>query len=66
MYSNTNERKKVSLATEKQVFNLKKLYTEEELTRALDIVKKNKLEDLTVQEASSLLAKKIKKDEVKK
>jgi len=57
--------KKVSLATEKQVLNLRKLYTEEELSKALNIVKKNKIEDLTVQEASSLLAKKIKKEEVK-
>lgn len=57
--------KKVSLATEKQVLNLRKLYTEEELAKALNIVKKNKIEDLTVQEASSLLAKKIKKEEVK-
>lgn len=58
-------KKSVSLATEKQIANLKKLYSEEELVKALGIVKKTKIEDLTVQEASSLIAKRIKKDEAK-
>lgn len=47
----------VSKATEKQIELLKELYSEEELNKALDIVKKEKIEDLTVLEASSLISK---------
>lgn len=54
-----------SLATEKQIVNLKKLYSEEEINKALGMVKKSKIEELTVQEASSLIAKRIKKEEAK-
>lgn len=52
------ETKKVkSKATEKQIELLKELYSEEELNKALDIVKKENIEDLTVVEASSLISK---------
>ena len=49
--------KKVSKATEKQIELLKELYSEEEIIKALDLVKKDKIEDLTVVEASSLISK---------
>lgn len=60
-----DKKKIVSLATEKQLSNLQKLYNEEELNRALGMVKKSKIEELTIQEASSLIAKRIKKEEAK-
>lgn len=47
----------VSKATKKQIELLKELYSEEELNKALDIVKKENIEDLTVVEASSLISK---------
>jgi len=57
--------KKATKATEKQIEKLKTLYTEDELKHALGIVKKVTIEDLSVQEASSLIAKRTqKKDEV--
>jgi hypothetical protein len=49
--------KKVSKATEKQIELIKELYSEEEIEKALDIVKKENIEDLTVVEASSLISK---------
>jgi hypothetical protein len=49
--------KKVSKATEKQIELIKELYSEEEIIKALDLVKKDKIEDLTVVEASSLISK---------
>lgn len=59
------EKKQYSKATNTQIEKLKTLYTEEQLNQALGIVKKEKLEDLSIQEASSLIAKKMpKKDEV--
>ena len=51
------KKQSVSKATEKQIELLKKLYSEEELNKALDIVKKENIEDLTVLEASSLISK---------
>ncbi len=50
----------VSKATEKQIELLKELYSEEELNKALDIVKKENIEDLTVVEASQLISKRKK------
>lgn len=49
--------KKVSLATESQIKIIKEKLNEEQIKVALDLVKKQKLEDLTVVEASSLLKK---------
>ena len=49
--------KKVSLATESQIKIIKEKLNEEQIKVALDLVKKEKLEDLTVLEASSLLKK---------
>ena len=51
------KKQSVSKATEKQIELLKELYSEEELNKALDIVKKENIEDLTVLEASSLISK---------
>lgn len=53
-------KKEVTKATQKQLSTLKELYSVEDLQRALGIVKKEKLEDLTVYEASSLISKKSK------
>ena len=56
---------KVINATSTQVNKLKELYSEEEITKALGMVKREKIEDLTIQEASSLISKRMpKKDEV--
>ncbi len=63
--SNQKESKKVSLATEKQISILKDLYSQEEQMQALRFIKKSKLEELTIQEASSLISKRNKKEEVK-
>ena len=52
-------------ATASQIETMKKLYSEEELQKALTLVKKAKLEDMTVYEASNLISKRAKKDEVK-
>lgn len=49
-----------SKVTEKQIEVINSLYSEEEIKQALDIVKKEKLEDLTVVEASSLISKRKK------
>ena len=58
--------KKVIKATATQINKLKELYSEEEITKILGMVKKEKIEDLTVQEASSLISKRMtKKDEGK-
>ena len=57
---------KVINATSTQVNKLKELYSEEEITKALGMVKREKIEDLTIQEASSLISKRMaKKEEVK-
>lgn len=55
--------KKETKATNTQVEKIKSLYTKEEITKALGIVKKEKLEDLSVKEASSLIAKRMQKKE---
>ena len=56
---------KVINATATQINKLKELYSEEEITKALGMVKREKIEDLTIQEASSLISKRMpKKDEV--
>lgn len=52
--------KPVSKATEKQIELIKKLFNEEEIIKALDLVKKENIEDLTVVEASSLISKRKK------
>ena len=49
---------KVINATATQINKLKELYSEEEITKALGMVKREKIEDLTIQEASSLISKK--------
>jgi predicted lipoprotein len=49
--------KKVSLATMDQIERIKKALNEEQIKVALDLVKKEKLEDLTIVEASSLIKK---------
>lgn len=56
---------KVTLATEKQLAKIKELYTDEEIKKALNCVKKNTIEKLTVYEASSLISKRMKKEEEK-
>lgn len=58
-------KKEVAKATTKQLAILQELYSVEDLQRALEIVKKGKLEDLTIYEASSLISKRTKKEEVK-
>lgn len=58
--NNSMEKKQVkikSLATEDQIKRIKSLYNEEEQKKALEIVKKSKIEDLTVLEASQLISK---------
>ncbi len=59
----TTNQTKIILATNVQLDKIKELYTEEELTKALAIVKKAKIEELTVQEASSLISKRLPKKE---
>ena len=56
---NTKEEptKKVSLATESQIKIIKEKLSEEQIGQALDLVKRKKLEDLTIEEASSLIKK---------
>lgn len=56
------ETKIESRATEKQIEMIKKLYNADDQKRALYIVKKTKLEDLTVMEASSLIIKRKKEE----
>lgn len=56
--------KKVARATDKQIETIQSIFTIEEITKALNHIKKGKLEDMTVQEASSLIASKKKKVEV--
>ncbi len=47
----------VSKATKKQIELINELFNEEEIAKALDLVKKENIEDLTVVEASSLISK---------
>lgn len=49
--------KVTSKITKNQIELLKELYSEEEIKKALDLVKKENIEDLTVVEASSLISK---------
>ena len=60
-----SQTKKNVKATASQIETMKKLYSEEELQKALSLVKREKLEDMTVYEASNLISKRAKKDEVK-
>ena len=54
----TSKQEKIkSLATKDQIKRIKSLYNEEEQKKALEIVKKSKIEDLTVLEASQLISK---------
>ena len=50
--------KPTTLATQGQIDGIKKAFSEEEIKKALSMVKKDKLEELTIYEASSLLKKK--------
>ena len=61
---NATRKEKVK-ATASQIETMKKLYSEEELQKALSLVKREKLEDMTVYEASNLISKRAKKEEVK-
>lgn len=47
---------KVVLATENQISTIKKVLTEEQIKQACELVKKDKLEDFTIQEASNLIS----------
>ena len=49
--------KKVTLATSKQIETIERLLTSEQIQKACDLVKKDKLEDFTIQESSSLISK---------
>lgn len=60
-----SEPKRIVRATASQIETMKKLYSEEELQKALSLVKREKLEDMTVYEASNLISKRAKKEEVK-
>lgn len=53
----------VSKATKKQIELINELFNEEEIAKALDLVKKENIEDLTVVEASSLISKRKKVEE---
>jgi len=55
---NEQEKKEVSKATDKQKEMIKKLYTADEIKAELEILKRSKLSDLTVFEASSLISRK--------
>lgn len=57
------EPQKVSLATEKQIEMIKNLYKEDEIKKLLGMVKKLKIEDLTVMEASNLISRRKKDNE---
>ena len=54
---NEQEKKEVSKATDKQKEMIKKLYTADEIKAELEILKRSKLSDLTVVEASQLISK---------
>lgn len=47
---------KAILATENQINTIKKVLTEEQIKQACELVKKDKLEDFTIQEASNLIS----------
>ena len=57
----SNQKTKVILATESQINTIKGILTEEQIKHACDLVKKNKLEEFTIQEASNLISN-IKKE----
>ncbi len=50
--------KKVARATDKQIEVIQSIFTVDEIKKALDMVSKKSLDDLTVLEASSLISKK--------
>ena len=52
----SNQKTKVILATENQISTIKKVLTEEQIKQACELVKKDKLEDFTIQEASNLIS----------
>lgn len=52
----SNQKTKVILATENQINTIKKILTEEQIKQACELVKKDKLEDFTIQEASNLIS----------
>lgn len=47
---------KVVLTTENQVNTIKKILNEEQIKQACDLIKKDKIEDFTIQEASNLIS----------
>jgi len=53
----------VSKATKKQIELINELFNEEEIIKALDLVKKENIEDLTIVEASNLISKRKKVEE---
>lgn len=53
----TTKKQTSSKATTDQITRIESLYTEEEIKKALDIVKKKDIKELTVAEASSLISK---------
>jgi len=55
--------KQLSKATKKQIELINELFSEEEIAKALDLVKKENIEDLTVVEASQLISKRKKVEE---
>lgn len=62
--SKKTEVKKVPKATDKQITMIQDLYAPEEIEEALELVKRNTLSELTIQEASSLISKRKKAEAV--
>lgn len=54
---------KIVKATDKQIETIQSIFTPEEIAKALNLIKREKIDDMTVQEASSLIASKKKKAE---
>lgn len=52
----SSQKTKVVLATESQINTIKGILTEEQIKQACELVKKDKLEDFTIQEASNLIS----------
>lgn len=61
--SKKEEKQQLPKATENQIKMIEKLYSLEEISKVLEIVKRKSLEEMTVTEASSLIAKRKKEEE---
>ncbi len=61
----TSQQRKIIYIRDSQIDKIRELYSEEEINKALTLVNKKNIEELTIQEASSLISKRQKKDEVK-